>query len=54
MGVRNLRRGRRLVEHYLELLDACRNEKVMAYHLDEMLRVAEGGQKRGTEREGCR
>lgn len=49
-----LRRGRRLVEHYLELLEACRNEKVMAYHLDEMLRVAEGDKKGGTKREGRR
>lgn len=49
-----LRRGRRLVERYLELLEACRTEKVMAYHLDEMLRVAEGDKKRGHQREGRR
>jgi len=42
-----LRRGVGLVRRYLELLAQCEDEKVMAYHRDELLRVAAGGQKRG-------
>jgi hypothetical protein len=41
-----LRRGRGLVRKYLHLLDACTDEKVMAYHLDEMLRVSAAGPKK--------
>jgi len=45
-----LRRGRGLVRKYLELLDACTNEKVMAYHLEELLRVSAAGPKKGGPR----
>ncbi len=45
-----LRRGRGLVRKYLDLLDGCTDEKVMAYHLDEMLRVSAAGPKKGGTR----
>ena len=38
-----LRRGRGLVERYLELLDECRTDKNLAYHLEELLRIAQAG-----------
>lgn len=41
-----LRRGRTLVERYLELLAACEQDRNYAYHLDELLRLgAVGGGK---------
>jgi hypothetical protein len=49
-----LRRGEGLVRQYLGLLAECEGEKVMAYHRDELLRVAAGGVKRGPGVEGRR
>jgi DNA-binding CsgD family transcriptional regulator len=34
-----LRRGRSLIRAYLEILDECRRDRNMAYHLDELLRI---------------
>ena len=45
-----LRRGRRLIEQYLQLLATCRKDKNRAYHLEELLRI--GGGKKIEEREG--
>ena len=38
-----LRRGPALVRQYLELLAQCDRDKNMAYHLDELLRLGDGG-----------
>jgi len=46
-----LRRGEGLVRQYLALLAECEGETVMAYHRDELLRVAAGGVKRGPRAE---
>jgi hypothetical protein len=43
-----LRRGRRLVEQYLELLEQCRAEKNYAYHLNELLLIGGGSKKKPT------
>ncbi len=42
-----LRRGRGLIQKYLDVLAACDSDKNMAYHLDELLRLgcAGGGEK---------
>jgi hypothetical protein len=43
-----LRRGRSLIRQYLELLQECEQDKNMAYHLDELLRLGncgEGGKR---------
>jgi hypothetical protein len=46
-----LRRGRRLIEQYLELLATCgKKDKNRAYHLEELLRVGVG--KKKAQREG--
>lgn len=37
-----LRRGRSLVQRYLELLDECDSDKNMAYHLRELMRLGRG------------
>jgi hypothetical protein len=49
-----LRRGEGLVRQYLELVRECEDEKVMGYHLDELLRVAAAGVKKGPRGEGRR
>ena len=49
-----LRRGQGLVRQYLGLLAECEDEKVMAYHRDELLRVAAAGIKKGPRAEGRR
>ena len=49
-----LRRGEALVRQYLELLAECEGATVMAYHRDELLRVAAGGVKRGPRVEARR
>ena len=36
-----LRRGRGLIEKYLELLKTCESDKNMAYHLEELLRIGQ-------------
>jgi len=45
-----LRRGRGLVERYLELLQECRTDKNLAYHLEELLRIGQAGSlKKGAQ-----
>lgn len=48
-----LRRGRGLIEQYLALLEECRGERNMQYHLEELLRLGQGGEKK-TSRQGGR
>lgn len=38
-----LRRGRGLIERYLELLAECRADQNMAYHLDQLLTIGHAG-----------
>jgi hypothetical protein len=38
-----LRRSRKLVEEYIDLLHACESDKNMEYHLDELLHLGHGG-----------
>lgn len=46
-----LRRGPALVRKYLELLDECRTDRNLAYHLKELLRVGQaGGEKKAARR----
>jgi hypothetical protein len=49
-----LRRGRSLIRQYQELLQQCEQDKNMAYHLDELLRLGNCGEgkKRTARREG--
>lgn len=43
-----LRRGKGLIQQYLELLAECEKDKNLAYHLDELLRLGcVGGGKKG-------
>lgn len=50
-----LRRGRGLIERYLELLKACAGEKNYAYHLEELLRIGQSPAGEKTrERQVCR
>jgi Protein of unknown function (DUF1670) len=45
-----LRRGRSLIQAYLDLLAECRRDRNMAYHLDELLRIGScGGEKKTAE-----
>jgi DNA-binding CsgD family transcriptional regulator len=42
-----LHRGHSLIRKYLDILDECRRDRNMAYHLDELLRVGScGGEKK--------
>jgi DNA-binding CsgD family transcriptional regulator len=41
-----LRRGVSLVKAYLQLLDECRRDRNMAYHLDELLRIGGGDREK--------
>jgi hypothetical protein len=41
-----LRRGRSLIEQYSRLLEECRTDRNMAYHLAELLRLGQGGEKK--------
>jgi len=42
-----LRRGAALIKAYLQLLNECRRDRNMAYHLDELLRIGScGGEKK--------
>ena len=34
-----LKRGRKLIEQYLELLKECESDKIMRYHLEEIMRL---------------
>ena len=45
-----LRRGRGLIERYLELLKECTQDKNYAYHLQELLRIGSAGGGRGGEK----
>ena len=46
-----LRRGRGLIQKYLDLLAECESDKNMAYHLDELMRLAcSGGGEKGLPR----
>jgi len=44
-----LRRGRSLIQQYVELLQQCQEDKNMSYHLEELLRLGNGepGGKKG-------
>lgn len=41
-----LRRGKGLVQKYLDLTVQCKSDKNMAYHLEEMMRLGGGGEKK--------
>ena len=41
-----LRRGPALIRAYLEILDECRRDRNMAYHLDELLRIGGGDREK--------
>ncbi|MFZ2491210.1 MAG: DUF1670 domain-containing protein [Thermoanaerobaculia bacterium] len=43
-----LRRSRRLIEQYIELLDECRRDATYGYHLRELLLVGQGELKKTT------
>jgi hypothetical protein len=45
-----LRRGRSLIQQYIELLDQCRQDKVYAYHLEQLLVLGRGEVKKTTPR----
>ena len=45
-----LRRGPALVRKYLELLEECRRDRNLAYHLRELLRVGQAREKKGRSR----
>jgi len=47
-----LRRGKRLIQQYLEILTECQSDKTMTYHLEELLRLGtcSGGKKGGSRR----
>jgi DNA-binding CsgD family transcriptional regulator len=40
-----LRRSKSLISKYVDLLQRCKEEKNMAYHLDELKRIGSGGEK---------
>ena len=48
-----LRRGRSLIQQYVELLQQCQEDKNMSYHLEELLRLGNGewGGKRASGRQ---
>ncbi len=45
-----LRRGVSLIKAYLKILDECRRDRNMAYHLDELLRIGSCGVEKKTTR----
>ncbi len=46
-----LRRGVSLVKAYLKILDECKRDRNMAYHLEELLRIGfSGGEKKISRR----
>jgi len=47
-----LRRGRGLIEQYLALLEECRTDRNMRYHLEELLRLGQAGGKKTARRGG--
>jgi hypothetical protein len=46
-----LRRGKRLIEQYLQLLVECRKDNNMTYHLEELLRLGKCGGEKKVHRE---
>jgi hypothetical protein len=49
-----LRRGRGLIERYLELLKECRKDKNLAYHLDELVKLGQATTPKKGAKEGRR
>ena len=49
-----LRRGKGLIRHYLDLLEECRHDKNLSYHLKELLRIGQAGGEKGGAQEECR
>jgi hypothetical protein len=49
-----LRRGRGLIQRYLELLEECRKDKNLRYHLEELLRIGQAGAPKKGPKETCR
>lgn len=47
-----LRRGRGLIQKYLDLLDQCQSDRNMRYHLDELLRLGQAAGKKSARRGG--
>jgi len=48
-----LRRGKALVQQYLDIMTECESDKNMSYHLEELMRLgtcSEGGKKSGRRR----
>jgi hypothetical protein len=45
-----LRRGRGLVEKYLDLVKGCQGDKNRLYHLNEMLELGRWGEKKRSRR----
>lgn len=45
-----VRRGRSLVQRYLDLLEQCETDANMSYHLDELMRLGACGGKKGADR----
>jgi DNA-binding NarL/FixJ family response regulator len=41
-----LRRGKGLIQRYLDLLEECRKDRNMAYHLRELLRIGQAGNQK--------
>jgi hypothetical protein len=48
-----LRRGKALVEQYLELIEACEGDRNRTYHIEEMIAVARGGEKKSPRQGGA-
>jgi hypothetical protein len=49
-----LRRGKALVQQYLDIITECESDKNMSYHLEELMRLgtcSKGGGKSGRRRE---
>jgi DNA-binding CsgD family transcriptional regulator len=44
-----LRRPKGLIRKYVDLLEQCKQDKNMGYHLDELLRIGSGGKKKPGE-----
>lgn len=49
-----LRRGRGLIQRYLELLEECRQDKNLGYHLEELLGIGQAGAPKKGPKETCR
>lgn len=47
-----LRRGRGLIQKYLDLLDQCKSDRNMGYHLKELLRLGQAAGKKSARRGG--